>query len=163
MKGPLPAFGSERSTVNRADPTKGKEECCRQHTAKDYRVTPLDLSIAKGACFGVSSRLSTDSISRLGSCSQHQARGWFQAATALEFSTANPDFTQISPEPKPPDRWQATSFRRWVFEDENDLTSPFSALYPHCVVGLFANLGTRVFAAGRRQGSGCKSRAAAQL
>jgi hypothetical protein len=39
------------------------------------RITPLDLSIAKGArCLGVSSRLSTYSISRLGSYGACSAR-----------------------------------------------------------------------------------------
>jgi len=46
---------------------------------------------------------------------------------------------------------------------KRDLTSLSAAVTFDPTFGSLSFLGTRVFAAGRRQGSGCKSRAAAQL
>ena len=60
--------------LDHADPIKGKVWNAADRN-KGIGITPLDLSIAKGArCLGVSSRLSICSISRFGSYRASSAR-----------------------------------------------------------------------------------------
>jgi len=85
----LAGCGSAQSTVDRADPIKGNGGMPRTETT-DVAVTPLDLSIAKGArCLGVSSRLSTNSISRFES---HRVSSSGTQKTLFAFDLASCEF-----------------------------------------------------------------------